>query len=326
MLKKILNLKVILIVLLVLSWVAAGLLLYTTTKDNKETVAALNAEITTLQGEVQALGETVPAFTVAADVPSGKQLTESDIVQIDIPVGVSANLATSMEELLGKYCKTEMTAGTVFTINSVYEEPINHDMRYYDVVVDVIPIGLKPGAFVDIRIKYGTGSDYLGILHRQVAEINGNTLKLILTEEDIQTYSSMFVENIVFNRRFTVDFDNNNDGEINDADAIDPIGCYIYAAEYIVGGIQSQTEHFYAPSKLVQGVLQNDPNVFEAKLSVEDRMLYRNIVNASLGNAGRFNDTANEIREQMKAAIQEGNIEYSKRAEAEAAAMAEAGY
>lgn len=323
MLKKLLDLKVILIVLLVLSWVAAGLLFYFTTKDNKAEVDGLKAEVVRLEGEVSALGETVPAFAVVADVPSGKQLTESDIEQIDVPVGVSANFATSMEELIGKYCKIEMTAGTVFTTNSVYEEPINHDMRYYDVVVDVIPIGLKPGAFVDIRIKYGTGSDYLGILHRQVAEINGNTLKLILTEEDIQTYSSMFVENIVFNRNFRVNYDKNKDGAVDEGDRAEAIGCYIYATEYIVGGMQSDTEHFYAPSKLIQGVLQNDPNVFNAKLSVEDRLLYRNIVDASLGNAKNFDDTAREIREKMKEAVLEGQIEYNKRAEAEASATSD---
>lgn len=323
MLKKLLDLKVILIVLLVLSWVAAGLLFYFTTKDNKAEVDGLKAEVVRLEGEVSALGETVPAFAVVADLPSGKQLTESDIEQVDVPVGVSANFATSMEELIGKYCKIEMTAGTVFTTNSVYEEPINHDMRYYDVVVDVIPIGLKPGAFVDIRIKYGTGSDYLGILHRQVAEINGNTLKLILTEEDIQTYSSMFVENIVFNRNFIVNFDINDDGVVDDRDIAPAVGCYIYATEYIVGGMQSDTEHFYAPSKLIQGVLQNDPNVFNAKLSVEDRILYRNIIETSLGNGKALNDTAREIREKMNDAILEGKIEYNKRAEAEAAATME---
>lgn len=320
MLKKLLDLKVILIVLLVLSWVAAGLLFYFTTKDNKAEVDGLKAEVVRLEGEVSALGETVPAFSVVADVPSGKQLTESDIEQIDVPVGVSANFVTSMEELVGKYCKTEMTAGTVFTVDSIYEEPINHDMRLYDVVVDVIPIGLKPGAFVDIRIKYGTGSDYLGILHRQVAEINGNTLKLILTEEDIQTYSSMFVENIVFNRDFNVNFDKNDDGVVDDKDRADAIGCYIYATEYIVGGIQSDTEHFYAPSKVIQGVLQNDPNVFNAKLSVEDRILYRNIIDASLGDGKGFDDTAKEIRDKMQSAIKEGQQEYNKRAESEAKA------
>ena len=92
----------------------------------------------------------------------------------------------------------------------------------------------------------------------------------------------MFVENIVFNRRFVVNYDINADGVVDGKDAADPIGCYIYATEYIVGGMQSDTEHFYAPSKLIQGVLQNDPNVFNAKISVEDRILYRNIVNNSL--------------------------------------------
>lgn len=86
--------------------------------------------------------------------------------------------------------------------------------------------------------------------------------------------------------------------------------------------MQSDTEHFYAPSKLIQGVLQNDPNVFNAKLSVEDRLLYRNIVDASLGNAKNFDDTAREIREKMKEAVLEGQIEYNKRAEAEASATA----
>lgn len=318
MLKKLLDLKVILIVLLVVSWVVVGVFFFKFKGDTEAQLAAKDSQISDLETSLSEIGELVPAYVVASDVPSGKQIEESDVTQIDVPLSMSDNLVQDYDELIGKYFKLGMTAGTVITSNAIYEEVITPDMRYYDVLVDVVPIGLQAGSFVDIRIKYGTGTDTIGISHRQVAQVNGNCLKLILTEEDIHMFSSMLVDNIVFNEKFTVNKDINDDGKIDSSDAIEAIGCYIYAVEYVEGGVQNKGSEFYSPSAIVQAILNGDPNINEATYSPEDLLLKRNLNLLGIYDTNENIDIyAKRIRDVMTDAIKEGQKVYDKRIEEE---------
>lgn len=314
MLKKLLDLKVILIILLVLSWVAAGVFFYMYKGDVDGQLAAKDSEIATLNDSLTAIGELVPAYTVGADVPSGKKIEETDLVQIDVPVSMATNLVQDMEELVGKHFRLNMTAGSVLTTDCVYEEVITSDMRYYDVVLDQLPIGLKIGEYVDIRIKYGTGADFVGIAHRQVAEINGKVVKLILSEEDIHMYSDMLIDNIVYNESFTSPKDLNGDGELNDN--VEAVGSILYAVTYVEGGNQDKSESFYAPSTLVQGIMAGDPNLNERKLSETDLVLRRKMIEAGLGDAAS-RDTASKVRDTIVQAITDGKNEYDRRVEKE---------
>ena len=178
------------------------------------------------------------------------------------------------------------------------------------------------GDFVDIRIKFGTGADFVGISHRQVAEINGNVLKLILTEEDIHVYSDMLIDNIVYNEAFISPEDLDRDGKLNDR--IDAVGSIMYAVEYIEGGNQIGTLNYYAPSTLVQGIMSGDPNLFERKLSETDLVLRRKMIEAGLGDAANRN-TAAKVRDIITASIKEGKREYDMRMEAELKAAQESG-
>ena len=322
MLKKLLNLKVILIVLLILSWVATGVFFYMYKGDVDSQLAAKDSEIASLNDSLTAIGELVPAYTVGADVPSGKKIEETDLVQIDVPVSMATNLVQDMEELVGKHFRLNMTAGSVLTTDCVYEEVITSDMRYYDVVLDQLPIGLQLGEYVDIRIKYGTGADFVGIAHRQVAQINGNVIKLILTEEDIHMYSDMLMDNIVYNESFKSPLDLNDDGKLNDT--VDPVGSILYAVTYVEGGNQEKASSFYAPSTLVQGIMSGDPNIGERKLSETDLVLRRRLIEAGLGDAAS-RDTASKVRATITSAIKAGQQEYDKRVEAELKAAQEAG-
>lgn len=322
MLKKLLNLKVILIVLLVLSWVATGVFFYMYKGDVDSQLAAKDSEIASLNDSLTAIGELVPAYTVGADVPSGKKIEETDLVQIDVPVSMATNLVQDMEELVGKHFRLNMTAGSVLTTDCVYEEVITSDMRYYDVVLDQLPIGLKVGEYVDIRIKFGTGADFVGISHRQVAEINGNVIKLILSEEDIHMYSDMLIDNIVYNETFISPNDVNGDGQLNDK--IEAVGSIMYAITYVEGGNQEKSDNFYAPSALVQGIMAGDPNLTDRKLSETDLVLRRKLIEAGFGD-GAVRDTAAKLRDTITDAVKDGKQIYDRRVEAELKAAEEAG-
>lgn len=328
MLKKLLDLKVILIVLLIVSWVVVGIFFFKFKGDTEAQLAAKDSQISDLETSLSEIGELVPAYVVASDVPSGKQIEESDVTQIDVPLSMSDNLVQDYDELIGKYFKLGMTAGTVITSNAIYEEVITPDMRYYDVMVDVMPIGLQVGSFVDIRIKNSNGSDRIGISHRQVAQINGNCLKLILTEEDILMFSGMLSDNVFL--QGTLEFkgirDENNDGKVDNKDTtkIDCGDSYIYAVEYVEGGVQDRAAKFYSPNKVVRYLLTVDPNIHEETFSPEERELERQFILAGLFNEDGTVSEAFEsflgrggLKEYVQEYIKEGLKAYEKRMEEE---------
>jgi len=298
---KLKDLRVILVIVLVISWIAAGFLFYYFKTTSDAQLSNKDVEIAELQNSLTQIGELVPAYIVNADVPSGKKVEEADLQLIEVPLSMSTNLVNDIEELIGKHYKIGLTAGTVITSDSIYEEVITSDMRYYDVLVDVVPIGLKPGSFVDIRIKYGTGADFLGIAHRQVAKINGNAIKLIVTEQDIHMFSTMSVENYIF----------------NEIKPFDEVGAYIYAIEYVDGGIQDKAADYFAPSALVQAIMQSDPNMLSREdYSPNDLLLKRKLIEAGLPNIEGATVT-DKFREEVQKSIKEGQKIYEKSLEEE---------
>lgn len=314
MLSKLKDLRVILIIVLILCLIGGGVFFYMFKTDMDEKIAAKDMEIESLNTSLAEIGELVPAYTVATDVVSGKEIEESDLVLIDVPLSMSTNLVQDTEELVGKHFKIGLTAGSVITTDCVYEEVITSDMRYYDLIVDVIPIGLQPGAYVDIRIRFGTGTDCIAIPHRQVIEINGNALKMVLTEEDIHMYSSLLVDNIIYNTRFQSTKDLNNDGVVDSKDKAEAVGSYIYAIEYVMGGAQDKASQYYSPSAYVQSIVSKDPNLTTTTYTAEELILKRNWLEAGLGE---YNDTADKIADVVANAIKEGQKVYDKRLEEE---------
>ena len=323
MLKKLKDLRVILVFILIVSWIIAGVFFYMFKTDVDSKLASKDSEIESLNASLAEIGELVPAYTVAADVPSGKEIEESDLVLIDVPLSMATNLIQDSEELVGKHFKLGMTAGSVITTDCVYEEVITADMRYYDLIVDVVPIGLQPGSFIDIRLKFGTGADYVGISHRQVVEINGNCIKLILTEEDIQAFSSMLVDMLVFSSDFQLREDINKNGKIDDGEELEvqAIGAYLYAVEYVEGGIQEKSVKTYAPSEVVQAIMSEDPNILKREYDLNDTILLRNLFNATLKfNADghiNFSVFSDEIAKYVTKAVEEGREAYDDRLEEE---------
>lgn len=329
MLKKLKDLRVILVFILIVSWIIAGVFFYMFKTDVDSKLASKDSEIESLNASLAEIGELVPAYTVAADVPSGKEIEESDLVLIDVPLSMATNLIQDSEELVGKHFKLGMTAGSVITTDCVYEEVITADMRYYDLIVDVVPIGLQPGSFIDIRLKFGTGADYVGISHRQVVEINGNCIKLILTEEDIQAFSSMLVDMLVFSSDFQLREDINKNGKIDDGEELEvqAIGAYLYAVEYVEGGIQEKSVKTYAPSEVVQAIMSEDPNILKREYDLNDTILLRNLFNATLKfNAGGhidFSVFSDEIAKYVTRAVEKGREAYDERLKEELKAAEE---
>lgn len=240
MLSKLRDVKVILAILLVLTWLGAGLGGFFYHSAKAKEIETKNAEVAKLTNDITQIGALLTAFTVSTDVKMGQEITETNIVPIQVPTSMSNGLVLDKAELIGKHFKLDLTAGTALNKDAIYEEELTDDMRLVDVVLHTIPVGLKVGQFVDVRIALPLGEDFIAIPHKKVAAINAGVLKLVVNEQDIHTYNSMLIDSLLYP------------------------GTQMYAVEYLEGGVQKAADAFYPVSKNILAVAQKDPNLLTA--------------------------------------------------------------
>lgn len=200
-------------------------------------VAEARAELTAYREKYEPLGDIFTGFTVATEMPYGKQIAAEDLIPADITETAAMNAVLDETELIGKYYRVNVTAGTILSEDLIMEFPQNSDERAYDVITSFNPIGLKANDFVDIRINLPMGEDYIAISHKRVEGVYGGVLKLIMSEYDIAVYNSLVVDNILFK------------------------GSTIYATKYVEPGGQTAAEEFYPVSPSVWEIMRKDPNI-----------------------------------------------------------------
>lgn len=234
------DLRVIFAVLLVLTWIVGGVGGFLYYKKVSSELQNKDLEIENLQYSLSQVDVMVTAYAVASDVEMGQKIEDSHLIPVEVPMGISDNFILSKEDLVGKYYKVDLSAGTPLTNDVVIDMEVTDDMRLFDVVVHTVPIGLEVGSYVDVRITLPLGEDFIGLAHKRVFDINGNLLKLAVTEDDIHAYNSMLVDSIIYP------------------------GTQIYAVEYIQGAAQKPADNYYPVSPNVLAIAQKDPNLITA--------------------------------------------------------------
>lgn len=155
------------------------------------------------------------------------------------------NIITDLSQLEGMMYKLDLTAGTYLTTDMIQPEILTDDMRELDVIVGELPIGLEVGDYVDLRISFPLGQDYIAMSHKKVLEINQNTLKLIVNEEDFYIYESLKTDLALYR------------------------ATKLYAVRYLEAGIQAAAENYYPCTLDVIKVRILDPNMDTSDYSTE---------------------------------------------------------
>jgi hypothetical protein len=234
------NGKVILAIILVLTWLVGGVLGYFYYTSNVKKFSAKESEMLVLQGSLDQVGALVSAFTVVTNMKSGKVIEDTDLTPLQVPINLASTLILTKEDLIGKYYRVDLTPGTPISADVITTFELTDDLRLFDMVVDNIPVGLKVGSFIDIRISLPFGEDFIAIPHKQVRGLNAGVLKLAITEQDIHTYNSMLIDSLLYS------------------------GTQLYAVEYLEGGVQKAADAYYPISTNILSVAQKDPNLLTA--------------------------------------------------------------
>lgn len=224
--------------------ITVGILMFFKTKENYE------IQLKNYEGQVEALNaklneiKYIDGYALNYDVKSGTIIEEADLSPVEMPaefgydeVSRKTGYITNINDIVGQRYKTDLSAGTVMTPALVYPNELEGDLRYLDVVLDELPIGIEVGKYIDVRFQFPFGQDFIAMTHKEIVDINGNVLKLVVSQADIYVYESIQTDKSLFPNT------------------------KLYCIEYIDGGIQASAKNYYPMRIETLSAMVQDPNI-----------------------------------------------------------------
>lgn len=233
-------------------------------KINELTVS-YEQEVAVLEQKIEIIGPMVNIWTVKDGVDNlfaGKQIEQEDLMIKEMPESfVTQSLVLNPETIIGKYYRIGLLPGTPLSMDMVMEDPIDDTIREYDVVASVMPIGLKVGDYVDYRIVYPLGEDYIVLPHKRVEAIHDRTIKLKLSEMEIHYYQAALIDYFLQSQK----------------------GATLYLTKYLEPGIQEAAIPYYAVPNNILAIMTADPNILEI-INAQLNGTTRKIIDAGKAN------------------------------------------
>lgn len=277
--------------------VALGVTMFafrTKSKKQQAQIDLLNQEVEDLQNNMEEV------YVTSKDVKSGSTVELDSVTTTLLPSdSIPENAVTTEEDLTDKIYKIGLKAGSYITTDMISDYKIHKNMRELDVVMDEIPVGLEEGDYVDIRISFPLGQDYIAMSHKKVLSITGNTVKLIVIEHDFYRYESMKTDLATYQ------------------------STKIYAVKYVEAGLQPNGKVYYPPTLEIikQSILDPNMNSKDFMTMINSRELLEDQLAAS--KKVDKNQTVTETRNEIKNTFNNAREEYRElEAEKEAAAAA----
>jgi len=229
--------------------------------------------------------ERAQGYILKHDLQESHVIMEEDLVRISI-VGEEGSIyeALSEDQVIGKRCSLSMKKGAVISSAVLYEgEEILPDLRLQDFTHISLPEGLEKDDYVDIRIVFPDGEDYIVAGHKkvlgttaEVTEAEGSgaeagpgteSVSLCVSEEEILRLASAYVDTMLY-----------KDAEL-------------YAIKY-VEEFQKPAKTNYPVNPQVFGLMGWDPNMGE-KIYFEGEEKRRETLNGNI--AGYLNGSLGSV-------------------------------
>ncbi len=275
----------IMFAILILLLAAAGVCIMK--KNDMNIIAEREQEIIDLQQELDNIGNLVTVYQLNTDVKSGTQMQSFQFTPIDVPeTSVPIEAITSLDLIDGYYYKIGLSANTIVTTDMLMQQKLTDDERTLDVVLDEIPIGIEVGDYIDVRIAFPLGQDFIVMVHKEVVEINGSTLKLIVSQQDFYTYQSMQTDEALYS------------------------STKAYGSTYVEGGVQMPAQQYYPVNLDVLKTMLLDPNIDTSDYS--DVLKLREQLEKQLNTSDKvtINDTVTNGKQTLAQKFKKAKEDY----------------
>lgn len=187
-------------------------------------------------------------YVLTTDVDRGEAITKDMLVEVSLPQLATAEntMLLPQFEVTNYFARTDLKANTVVVDSLVYEDVnIENDVREVEYSLIDLPTKLAAEEYVDIRIQFPNGDDYILFAKKKVKEVAGLTMWMDNDEAEILSMSSAIVDAYIE-------------------------GAKIYALPYVDGEMQIGSQITYPVKQNVLSLIQSSPNIVNiAKLNLE---------------------------------------------------------
>lgn len=241
------------IVVVVLGLLVISLYQYASIKDLKSAVDMYSTELENNQQVVYVATALINRGDIITDVGE-----DANVELQTIYTGLESFNYISADDLGGRSTVT-VSAGIPIMYSMITDEEMEDDTRAYEIAAANLAIDQAENDFVDIRIMFPNGEDFIVISKAQIMSLNmdSSVFTTYLNEEEILRFSSAVV------------------------DAYTTTGARLYTTKYIESNIQKDAEPTYPVRETTLALINSDPNVLtkatetlnlSARLSLEERL------------------------------------------------------
>lgn len=240
---------------------------------NQSIIAVYEENTAILNAQIESIGSMTQVYVYRTDTVKGQEITAEMLETATIPSKMlTTDMVTDPNTIIGLYCKVDYTAGTPITKSVVMEPDITdesklyHTVREYDVVVNMWPIGLEIGDYVDLRFMMPYGEEYIVLSHMRIDGMSEATVKFDMTEVQINLYQSAMVDYYLNSEQ----------------------GAMLYFTKYVEPGVQDPANITYKVSNEIMEAMKKNSNLYAtAWASVYDSkvraQIESDLVNIPLG-------------------------------------------
>lgn len=235
--------KVIVIILFILVLGAGGFgtwYFYNQNQNQIQQNQTLSQQNSTIQAELDAIGALTNVYQVSTKVYSGKEIKESDLIAVSVPVStVSDASITDMSELVGKYYKVNVNPGTILSKDMLMEEFDGTKMKYTrELKLSSVPVSTIPGDYIDLRLLIPNGEEYVVFSHKKIERMYDTTITIKVSEEEHALLNSLISDL----------------GQYNSY-------CICYAVKYLEPGNDTDTVAYYPVQHEMENYIRFNPNI-----------------------------------------------------------------
>lgn len=247
------NFLLVLFFLIAGAGVAASIYFYT----QYNSITAERDQLVQQNGELQiaidAIGPITEVYTVTTDVIAGAEVQEEQLTLQTIPVSsVTDAYCKSKTEILGKYWKINMSPGVSVTKDCLMEDAMENILYERDLSFTYLPLGIKVGDYVDIRVVLPYGEEFVVLSHQRVRQLveQTNTIKLVLTEAENTLWNSALKDVALFGTK----------------------GLSVYVTKYIEPGITDHAITYYPVRAEMEVTVKLNPNIIDKNRCVNSKL------------------------------------------------------
>lgn len=234
------------LIALIIAAVGISVLLYKmkTINDAKNALEALQKNVYVASADIESGAkvnlEALRMDTVQTKVNSDEMITADDFEFKDENGEIITKVDSNNNEIKKEFVmKIDVPAGTIITKNMLaeVENPTTNDQRIQEYNMILLPSQLKAGDYVDIRLAFPKGEDYIVLAKKQVIQTTETGIWLKLGEDELLTLGNAIVEAYVAK------------------------GSKIYAIQYTEPGLQEKATPTYPVSDEVLRLMDSNPNI-----------------------------------------------------------------